>query len=429
MNYNQNRTILGGNTNNTNANVSASLSNMNISNLNVTNISNASINNLGFSNVNVNEVNNASIANLQFANIIATSVATAITNLTIQSAQMQTFRVQTPNQGVIILQESNTPGLSTLAQDVLFGMSSISSIISYGLSTVYSPYGISSLSSIVSYGLSSLGGVTSPGISSLSSIVSYGLSTVYSPYGISSLSSIVSYGLSSVTFIGTNTFGHTFLPSSIGGTDINDGTSRPGLDTITDAFAKIDNLFEKLISKPPAPVLWENGEGEKENIVGLNLVSFTFSNPPQYFFNGMFVPDILYSEFSLSYSDDRRPAENTNPYPNSNLFTYRIGPRVNTPGFFFFNGKNNITATTISIGIFADIQANSGTDTTESNRFNYEYKLNNMIDSNEFLRLNPYIFKFMWTNSATYPPTDNYFTTSITFSNNPRFSLPPVEVI
>ena len=51
-----------------------------------------------------------------------------------------------------------------------------------------------------------------------------------------------------------------------------------------------------------------------------------------------------------------------------------------------------------------------------------------MVDSNEFLRLNPYIFKFRWINNATYPPTDNYFTTSITFSNNPRFSLPPADV-
>jgi hypothetical protein len=68
--------------------------------------------------------------------------------------------------------------------------------ISYGLSTVYSPYGVSSLSSIVSYGLST---VYSPyGVSSLSSIISYGLSTIYSPYGVSSLSSIISYGLSTV---------------------------------------------------------------------------------------------------------------------------------------------------------------------------------------------------------------------------------------
>ena len=105
-------------------------------------------------------------------------------------------------------------------------MSSLSSIISYGLSSVNAGAqnpGVSTLSSIISYGLSSVqtinitcnitntqvGGTqcnitnnyinsNSTGISSLSSIVSYGLSTVYSPYGISSLSSIVSYGLSSL---------------------------------------------------------------------------------------------------------------------------------------------------------------------------------------------------------------------------------------
>ena len=62
------------------------------------------------------------------------------------------------------------------------GVSSLSSIISYGLSTVSAGAinpGVSSLSSIISYGLSSVAaGATNPGVSSLSSIVSYGLSTV-----------------------------------------------------------------------------------------------------------------------------------------------------------------------------------------------------------------------------------------------------------
>jgi hypothetical protein len=108
---------------------------------------------------------------------------------------------------------NNSTGVSSLSSIVSYslstlyspyGISSLSSIVSYGLSTVYSPYGVSSLSSILSYGLSSLrneimnSNTTSYGISSLSSIVSYGLSTVYSPYGVSSLSSIVSYGLSSL---------------------------------------------------------------------------------------------------------------------------------------------------------------------------------------------------------------------------------------
>ena len=93
--------------------------------------------------------------------------------------------------------------------DMINGVSSLSSIVSYGLSTVAAQPapGISSLSSIVSYGLSSvLGKGNAPGISSLSSIVSYGLSSVLgtgNSAGISSLSSIVSYGLSSI--INSNT--------------------------------------------------------------------------------------------------------------------------------------------------------------------------------------------------------------------------------
>jgi hypothetical protein len=61
-------------------------------------------------------------------------------------------------------------------------IANISNDLRYGLSTIYSPDGISSLSSIVSYGLSSIIEATiNPGVSSLSSSVSYGLSTVYSP--------------------------------------------------------------------------------------------------------------------------------------------------------------------------------------------------------------------------------------------------------
>ena len=96
--------------------------------------------------------------------------------------------------GISSLSSIVSYGLSTLRTDP--GISSLSSIVSYGLSTLRTDPGISSLSSIVSYGLSSL--IIAPGISSLSSIVSYGLSSLRADPGISSLSSIVSYGLSSL---------------------------------------------------------------------------------------------------------------------------------------------------------------------------------------------------------------------------------------
>ena len=100
---------------------------------------------------------------------------------------------------------SSNPGVSTLSSIVAyglssvnggFGLSSLSSIVAYGLSSVNGGAGLSSLSSIVAYGLSSVNG--GEGISSLSSIVAYGLSSVNGGEGISSLSSIVAYGLSSV---------------------------------------------------------------------------------------------------------------------------------------------------------------------------------------------------------------------------------------
>jgi hypothetical protein len=97
------------------------------------------------------------------------------------------------------------PGLSSLSSIVSYGLSSlivapgvssISSLVGYGLSSLRTDPGISSLSSIVSYGLSSL--IISPGVSSLSSLVGYGLSSLRTDPGVSSLSSIVSYGLSSL---------------------------------------------------------------------------------------------------------------------------------------------------------------------------------------------------------------------------------------
>ena len=123
--------------------------------------------------------------------------------------------------------------------DITNGVSSLSSIVSYGLSTIYSPYGISSLSSIVSYGLST---VYSPyGVSSLSSIVSYGLSTVYSPYGVSSLSSIISYGLSSVLGTG-NSAGISSLSSVVSyglSSIINSNTLQPLLGGVL----RVDQLY------------------------------------------------------------------------------------------------------------------------------------------------------------------------------------------
>ena len=115
-------------------------------------------------------------------------------------------------------------GLSNLGVEV----SSLSSIVSYGLSSVMGGDGISSLSSIISYGLSSIyDGVfnpINPGVSTLSSIISYGLSTVFAGGsntlnpGVSSLSSIVSYGLSSI---------YTYA------TSLTVGVINPGVSTLS----------------------------------------------------------------------------------------------------------------------------------------------------------------------------------------------------
>jgi hypothetical protein len=172
-----------------------------------------------------------------------------------------------------------TPGVSSLSSIVAYGLSSVrgsggnssnpgvsslSSIIAYGLSTVNGGRGISSLSSIVAYGLSSVNG--GHGLSSLSSIVAYGLSSVNGSVGVSSLSSIVAYGLSTVGLIQTPTVG-AFINESRGGTGISSLASSPKPpDTITDAVAKIDHwLFSNIIAQPPAPNVTSN------DIVGTSI--------------------------------------------------------------------------------------------------------------------------------------------------------------
>ena len=184
------------------------------------------------------------------------------------------------------------------------GISFLSSIISYGLSSVVgvNTQGVSSLSSIVSYGLSSVVGVNTQGVSSLSSIVSYGLSSVYSPYGTSSLSSIVSYGLSSIAIasqsLTANTYNYTFKASSIGGTDIKDTIANPSNpDTITNSFAKIDNwLFANLVGKPPAPT-------SNSVITTKSNILVTWTNPLLYsvgLLSNTYIPNITSLYITLS---------------------------------------------------------------------------------------------------------------------------------
>jgi len=121
--------------------------------------------------------------------------------------------------GVSTIRAGYFIGDGSFLSNIGIGVSSLSSIVSYGLSTVAAGAtnpGVSSLSSIISYGLSSL--YSPDGISSLSSIISYGLSslTLIPDVGLSSLSSIVSYGISSFS----TSIGQVFIGSSIIGSNI-----------------------------------------------------------------------------------------------------------------------------------------------------------------------------------------------------------------
>jgi len=310
-------------------------------------------------------------------------------------------------------------------------VSSLSSIVSYGLSSLYSPLGISSLSSIISYGLSSVAaGAINP--------------------GVLSLSSIVSYGLSSVSIVASNTIGHTFVPSSFGGTDINQNNN---VDSVANAFAKIDTVFEKLISKPPKPTLYKSDlDTSLSNFVGESIFRINIANPPAFYFLGQTVPQVLSAEISFSYSNT--PVSIDNPHSNKNLFTY--SETVQIPcGVNYINsdGTISIPFTNFTLtGYSTDLLSNTGVitghipiynTTGELILFDINNNLNNVSINNVSINYlsyninmysysnssfptniplsnnNPYIFTFRWLNNATYPPgSNNILTALVNFNSN-----------
>jgi hypothetical protein len=334
-----------------------------------------------------------------------------------------------PTSGISTISSILSYGLSTVARQPAPGVSSLSTVISYGFSTLAlqpSP-GVSSLSTILSYGLSSLiAGTINPGVSSLSTILSYGLSSLIAGTinpGVSTLSTVVSYGLSTVSLVNSNTLNHTFLPSSIGGTDINRNNVP---DTVTNAFAKIDTVFERLISKPPKPQLNTNSTDLLQtNFVGEREFNLNLSNPPSFYMLGQIVPTILYGEFSLSYSNT--PVGVTNPYSNINLFTTLTGLNSNNPGApGFLNLDGSLAVTTTSINFtMSPYEGPSNYFITRTSNIQYIYDYDIFNYSNvELSNNNPYIFKFRWLNNATYPPgSNNYFQALINFGNTGNFTI------
>jgi hypothetical protein len=114
-----------------------------------------------------------------------------------------------------------------------YGISSLSSIISYGLSTVNFTETLLSLSSIISYGLSTVGDSTHSGISSLSSIVSYSISTFSSIIGnnfttSSIFTNYISSGFSEFSNFSTHTALIGYVNSPL---NIDTGIITPYIDT------------------------------------------------------------------------------------------------------------------------------------------------------------------------------------------------------
>ena len=212
-----------------------------------------------------------------------------------------------------------------------------------------------------------------------------------------------------------------FLPSSIGGTDINQ-TSQP--DSIADAFSKIDSLFELLISKPPkpkvsdiAPPIVELGGAEiPPVIIGPNGFLITLSNPYTFYFCGQNIPTILYAEMSLSYSNQPNLSEE-HQYSNMELFNARTQLRSNNPGMDNYI-DSGITYTLFTFNMFYDgvKDDNNLRTSTGSSYFLYNYELYGYTDEKPLSSNNPYIFTFEWKNNGTHPPgSNNIFKALINF--------------
>jgi len=286
------------------------------------------------------------------------------------------------------------------------GISSLSSIVSYGLSTVYSPYGISSLSSIVSYGLST---VYSPyGISSLSSIVSYGLSTVYSPYGISSLSSIVSYGLSTVGLIGNG----TFKANSIGGIGISSvNCNVGGADSLTTAIQKTDDwIFTNLIGQSPFPGSCNFAPNSNSNYAVFSIT------PPFQFKTGFLNRWLPYiSTLNVTLTDRN----------NNTVMTFPIGNRNYLPNGLF---NSNTYAFYLDGSTGASLNANTFfSNSSQSFRAINGYSnmwyvpCSNLAYSN-----NPYTIRSWYQNYSTQPI--RVFSNLWNYSNTSMFSGAPYNV-
>ena len=322
-------------------NVNATLSNLNISNLNVNTIPNATINEF-----NINELVYTTISSINLGQIIANTT----------SAVINTFQVTTPNT-VITINDTNWGSVSTLSSIVSYGLSSVagqptpgvsslSTLLSYGLSTVarQPAPGVSSLSTMLSYGLSTVARQPAPGVSTLSSIVSYGLSTVAAQPapGVSTLSSIVSYGLSSLVTSGQ---GLSSLSSIVS----------YGLSTVAAQPAPGVSTLSSIVSYGLSSLV-TSGQGlsSLSSIVsyGLSSVAAGATNP------GV---SSLSSVMSYGLSSFNRTFATSSIFASNIITTQATISSLTVNGLIFGSGDGYVDFDAVRSVVISSVQENTGT--------------------------------------------------------------------
>ena len=189
----------------------------------------------------------------------------------------------------------------------------------------------------------------------------------------------------------SNTYNYTFKPSSIGGTEIRDKViGNP--DTITNAFAKVDNwLFTNMIAPPPVSIF-----------IGSNSTSTTckvsFSNPYQFLTGFLAEPFPYISALYINISN----ADGT----------FSLSSNISTPSNMPFPGNSNAISNVML--------------TLDTNTYSSGYVSDNtyIIADAAATGKSDFVFNITWLNKNTALPTNTLSVSNLNFVSGSAASAP-----
>jgi hypothetical protein len=189
----------------------------------------------------------------------------------------------------------------------------------------------------------------------------------------------------------SNTYNYTFKPSSIGGTDIRDkllGTP----DTITNAFAKVDNwLFTNMIAPPPVSIFISSDSTP-------TTCKVSWSNPYQFLIGFLAEPFPYISELYINISN----ADGT----------FSLSSNISTPSNMPFPGNSNVISNVM-------LTLDTGTYTSGYSSDN-TYIIANAAATGK----SDFIFNITWLNKNTSLQTNTLSISNLNFGGGSAPSAP-----